>query len=157
MKGSNNRQKARMQVAKQHYRIRSIRNDTLHKLTTHLCEHYREITIEDLNVKGMMKNRRLSKAISDIGFYEFRRQLEYKAKLHNNTIHVANRWFPSSKQCSSCLELKSNLKLSDRLYVCDVCNLEIDRDVNAAINLLNYTVSSTGLEACGEGRSGIIH
>jgi len=155
-RGSKNREKARMEVARLYYRMACSRNDALHKLTNFLCQCYVKITIEDLNIKGMMKNRRLAKSISDMGFYEFRRQLDYKAKLHNNTIEIASRWFPSSKMCSTCHALKKELTLSDRVFECDECHLQIDRDLNAAINLLNSTVSSTGFQACGEEGAGSI-
>ena len=117
-KGSRNRQKMRDKVAKLHAKIRCIRQDALHKLTTYLCRHYKTIVIEDLNVKGMMANHKLARHIADMGFYECRRQLEYKALLYGNTVHVVDRWFPSSKRCSSCLEVNTQLTLSDRIFSC---------------------------------------
>lgn len=153
VKGSRNRDKARMKLAKLHYRIKCIRRDALHKLTTKLTYNYRTIVIEDLNVKGMMQNHCLARAISDMGWYEFRRQLTYKAELTGSNIVIVNRWFASSKTCSNCGSVKSTLPLSIRQFVCGQCELTIDRDVNAAINLLN-TVSSTGFQACGEASSG---
>jgi len=152
-KGSMNRAKARKKVARLHYRIACIRHDNLHKLTTYLTENYGGIAIEDLNVKGMMSNRKLSRAILDMGFHEFRRQLEYKTKLHGNHIEIADRWFPSSKRCCKCKTRNSQLTLSDRFFKCNHCGLEIDRDHNAAINLF-CTVSSTGYQACGEEGTG---
>lgn len=101
-KKSNNRRKAIMKLAKLHYRIRNIRLDAIHKLTTELAENYSHIGIEDLNVKGMMRNRRLSRSIADMGFHEFRRQLTYKAEICGRKLVVADRWFASSKICSRC-------------------------------------------------------
>lgn len=135
LKGSNNRRKARMHVAIQHYKISCLRKDVLHKITTYLAKNYGVIVLEDLNVSGMLKNHKLAKAITDISFYEFRRQLEYKAKLYGSHVVFANRFFPSSKKCSSCGNVKKELKLSERVYTCDVCGLKIDRDLNAARNL----------------------
>ena len=152
-KGSKNREKARLKLARFHYRIRCIREDALHKLSTYLTNNYAAIALEDLNVKGMLSNRRLSRAIADMGFNELRRQLEYKAVLRGNHIEVVDRWFPSSKMCSACGEIKDELGLSVRSFRCDACGSTLDRDENAARNLLR-TVSSTGTQACGEGGSG---
>jgi putative transposase len=152
-KGSKNRTKARLRVARLHYRIQCQRQDGLHKLTTLLTEGFGTIAVEDLNVSGMMSNRKLARAVMDMGLYEFRRQLEYKARLRGNEIVVANRFFPSSKRCSQCGWVKPDLKLDERTFVCTQCGLRLDRDHNAAINLLS-TVSSTGFEACGEESAG---
>ena len=153
VKGANNRHKQRMRVARLHARIRFVRQDALHKLTTKLAQNYACIVLEDLNVKGMMANHRLARHIADMGFYEFRRQLEYKAKLYGSHIEVADRWFPSSKRCSCCGEINHDLTLKDRLFHCGSCDLSMDRDENAARNLLN-TVSSTEFQACGEEGAG---
>ena len=152
-KGSKTRENARLTLARLHYRLRCIREDALHKLSTYLTNNYAAIALEDLNVKGMLSNRRLSRAIADMGFYELRRQLEYKAVLRGNHIEVVDRWFPSSKMCSACGEVKKALPLSVRSFRCEACGSTLDRDENAARNLLR-TVSSTGTEACGEGGSG---
>ena len=152
-KGSNNRQEAKMKLARLHYRIRCIRQDALHKLTSYLTENFAEIAIEELNVKGMLRNRRLARAISDMGFHEFRRQLDYKAQMRSNHVEVADRWFASSKTCSECRCLKPELPLGERVFHCEPCGFEEDRDLNAAINLFR-TVSSTGSQACREDRSG---
>ncbi len=152
-KGSNNRNKARIKVARLHYRISCIRQDTLHKLTSHLSNNFAAIAIEDLNVKGMMSNRVLARSIADMGFYEFRRQLGYKSQMRNNHIEVVDRWFPSSKRCSCCKIVNDSITLSDRVFKCNNCGLEIDRELNAAINL-ESTVSSTGFQACGEKGAG---
>lgn len=99
------------------------------------------IVIEDLNIKGMMKNRHLSKAISEQKLYEFKRQVLYKSALRGIPVVEADRWFPSSKECSCCGNIKHNLKLKDRVYKCEVCGLVIDRDLNASINLSGYTLT----------------
>ena len=91
--------------------------------------------IEDLNVSGMMKNHKLAGAIADMGFYEVRRQLEYKCELYGSKLVVVDRWFPSSKTCSNCGYKKETLSLSERVFNCENCNFTIDRDLNAAINL----------------------
>jgi putative transposase len=152
-KGSKNRLRAKVMLQRLHYRIRAIRQDSLHKLTTYLTRNFGAIAIEDLNVKGMLRNRRLSRAISDMGFHEFRRQVEYKARLRQNHLEVVSRWFQSSKICSECGAVKESLSLSERRYRCTGCGFESDRDLNAALNLFR-TVSSTGFQACGEEGSG---
>lgn len=138
IKGSSNRRKANQKVAKVHYEVACSRKDILDKLTIYLCENYRVIVIEDLNVSGMLKNHYLALSISDLGFGEFRRQLEYKSKLYGNTLIIADRWYPSSKTCSGCGHVKETLLLSEREFVCESCGQVIDRDLNAAINLRNY-------------------
>lgn len=142
IKGSSNYKKAQKQLAKLHYRISCIRKDAIHKLTHYLTKNHSEIVIEDLNVSGMLKNHRLASAIADCGFYEFRRQLGYKSDWYGAILHIVDRWFPSSKTCSGCGEIKSDLKLKDRTFKCGHCGLSIDRDLNASINLCN-AVSST--------------
>ena len=109
----------------------------MHKLTTALTDNFQYISIENLNVKGMMANHKLAKAISDMGFYEFRRQLEYKAKLKGNIINVIDRWFPSSKTCCNCGNVKKDLTLKERIYKCKKCGIKLDRDFNASINIHN--------------------
>ena len=148
-KGSKNRQKAKKKLAKYHDRISRIRLDFLHKLTTDLVSRFNLIVIEDLNVKGMMKNRCLARLISDMGFFEFKRQLLYKAEQYGNTIFIADRWFPSSKTCSHCGSIHKDLKLLDRVFHCPNCFISIDRDLNASINLKNLALSSRAV-ACGE-------
>lgn len=142
-KKSNNRRKAIIQLAKLHHRIGNIRRDVTHKLTTELAENYSHIGIEDLNVKGMMKNRRLSRSIADMGFHEFRRQLTYKTEMCGRQLVVADRWFASSKICSVCDYKHTELKLSEREWTCPRCNAHHDRDLNAAKNLEKLAVSST--------------
>lgn len=114
---------------------------------------FHTIVIEDLNVRGMMANRHLARSIADMGFFEFRRQLEYKARMRGGVVVVADRWFPSSKTCSVCGSVQEKLPLSIRQWTCQECGADHDRDVNAAINLKNMAVSST-VSACGEEGSG---
>lgn len=148
-KGSANRGKARLKVARLHYRIRCIRQDALHKLTSYLVQTFTLIGIEDLNVSGMMKNRKLARAVADVGMYEFKRQLAYKAQLQGVRIAMADRWFPSSKTCSECGWLKPELSLGEREWVCQECGCVHDRDVNAARNL-KMMAESSSVTACGE-------
>lgn len=134
-KGSNNRYKAKTKLAKLHVRIANIRKDTLHKITTYLCKNHARIVVEDLNVSGMVKNRKLAQSIAGSGFYEFRRQLEYKCKKFGSELIIANRFYPSSKTCSNCGHKKEVLSLSERTFNCDNCGFSLDRDLNAALNL----------------------
>lgn len=136
-KGSNRRARAKLKVARIHRRIANQRKAVLHELTDHLTRTYEVICIEDLNVKGMVKNHKLARAISDAGFGIFRQFLEYKAKLRGNTIKIIDRWFPSSKTCSRCGTAKKELSLSEREFICEHCGLVVDRDINAAVNILN--------------------
>jgi putative transposase len=154
-KGSKNREKAKLKVARLHYRISNIRKDALHKATAKLICENQTIVLEDLNVKGMVKNHCLARVISDVGMFEFRRMLEYKANWYGREIQYANTFYPSSKTCSNCGWKNDNLTLKDRLFKCQICNHEMDRDLNAALNLKKlYTVSSTGIHALGDGSSG---
>jgi putative transposase len=162
-KGSHNYQKAKLKLARCYAKLANIRSDTIHKLTHSLTKRFFIIAIEDLNVKGMLKNSRLAKAISNMGFGEFKRQLSYKSILNGNQLISVDRWFSSSKTCSCCEYQLSELKLSQREWICPQCHAQHDRDINAAINLLNWainklktTVSSTGNHACGEEGSGKI-
>ncbi len=141
VKGSNRRARAKHKIARLHYRITSQRQAILHEISDYVTANYNLITIEDLNVSGMLKNRRLSRAIADAGFGTLRRMIEYKAELRGCDVVVAARWFPSSKICSRCGEVNTDLKLSDRIYRCD-CGLEINRDLNAALNLNKYGVDT---------------
>jgi len=148
-KGSKNREKAKLLLAKMYLKVFNIRQDTLHKLTTYLAKSHSEVVIEDLQVSGMMKNRRLARAIADMGFYEFRRQLEYKCGWYGSELIVVSRTFPSSKMCSQCGHRKKELSLSERVYHCEQCGLEIDRDLNASLNLVAVSLPETE-NACGE-------
>jgi IS605 OrfB family transposase len=118
-----------------HRRVRNLRRDAIHKLTTGLAREYGSIVVEDLNVAGMVRNRKLARVISDAGFGEIRRQLVYKTEWYGGTLIVADRWYPSSKTCSRCGAVKTKLRLSERTYTCTTCGLVIDRDLNAARNL----------------------
>ena len=135
VKGSNRRAKARAKVARLHAHVVNQRGDAIHKATTWLTQTYSDISIEDLNAAGMVKNHHLAKAVSDAAFGEFRRQLEYKTARTGATLHVIDRWYPSSKTCSACGRVKAKLSLAERTYRCDGCGLTMDRDLNAAINI----------------------
>ncbi len=152
-KGSKNRAKAKIKLARLHARISNIRLDAIHKFTTALVHRFATICIEDLDVRKMTKNRRLARCIADIGFYEVSRQLQYKTARHGNRLVIANRFFPSSKTCSKCGYILQALPLSVRQWTCPFCEKNHDRDINAAINLAAYAVSST-VNACGGSSSG---
>ena len=134
--GSKRRAKARAKVARLHARVANQRSDAIHKATTWLASTYSDISIEDLNTAGMVKNHHLAKAVSDAAFGEFRRQLEYKTARTGAALHIVDRWFASSKTCSKCGRVKAKLSLAERVYKCDGCGLVIDRDLNAAVNIL---------------------
>lgn len=153
--GSNNRLKAKNKLAKKYYKIGCIRNNALHQATSFISKNYSTIVIEDLNVKGMLKNHHLSQSISDAGFGEFRRQLTYKCQWYGAELIVADRYFPSSKTCSNCGSIKDTLKLNDRIYKCENCGISIDRDLNASKNLadLGTTLKSRGSYECGDRSS----
>jgi putative transposase len=152
-KGSANRRKAKTKLAKLHASIAAIRSDALHKLTTDLTRRFHTIGIEDLNVRGMVRNRHLARSIADMGFFEFRRQLEYKSAMRGGLVVVADRFYASSKTCSACGHKLEKLPLAVREWTCPDCGTIHDRDVNAAMNLKNMAVSST-VAACGEEGSG---
>ena len=150
--GSKNYEKARTKLNRTYERIRNIRKDYLHKISTHITTRYKYICIEDLKVSNMMKNRNLSKYIAEQGWREFRTMLEYKAERYGCKIVTADRWFPSSQICSCCgnvLQGKDKLKLSQRVYHCQECGNKIDRDYNAAVNLKLY-----GMRAIGQVKEG---
>jgi putative transposase len=152
-KGSNNRKKAKVKLSRLHYRIGNIRRDAIHHLTTKVVDEFDIIAIENLHVSGMIKNRKLSRSIADMGFFEFRRQLEYKAEIKGKKIIVADRWFASSKICYVCGYKLENLSLSTREWTCVQCGKNHDRDLNAAKNLEKLAVSST-VSACGASSNG---
>jgi len=135
IRGSKNSQKAKTKLAKLHFRISNQREDILHKFTSFLCLSYSILNVEDLAAKNMVKNRKLALAISDIGIGKFKRQLEYKSTIYGNVLNFADRFYPSSKLCSKCGHKKEDLKLSDRVFKCEKCELEINRDFNASLNL----------------------
>jgi putative transposase len=157
---SRNRKKTGKRLAKQHARVAHIRRDAAHKLTSYLCKNHALIAIEDLHVAGMLKNHQLAQAVSDSNFGEIRRQLEYKSIWRGVHLVVLDRFYPSSKTCSACGWMDEDLDLSARTFVCKACGLVIDRDLNAAINLMNEAVKPTGSysesHACGESSSGTI-
>lgn len=149
-KGSSNYRKASDKAARLYRRIANTRKDTLHKVTSNLTRTKSVVVIEDLNVAGMVKNRCLARAISEMGFGEFRRQLEYKGKWYGCQVIVADRFYPSSKRCSACGEINKELKLSDREWTCAKCGTTHDRDFNAARNLEFVAARSTETQnACG--------
>jgi putative transposase len=127
------------------------RRDALHKTTTGLLRRFGTIVVEDLHVAGMVRNRRLARAVSDAGFGEFRRQVEYKTAWSGGRVIVADRWFASSKTCSDCGAVRAKLLLSERTYVCGACGLVTDRDVNAALNLAEYGRKVLEQEIAGSG------
>ncbi|MGJ3560994.1 RNA-guided endonuclease TnpB family protein [Streptomyces sp. INA 01156] len=129
-------EKANAQRNKVHHRVADLREDALHKLTTAVAAEYGTVVVEDLNVAGMLCNRRLARQIADAGFGEIRRRLDHKTRRrHATRLIVADRWYPSSKTCSGCGAVKAKLPLHVRTYECDACHLVIDRDDNAALNL----------------------
>ena len=132
--GSHNYKKASLKVARLHRRVANIRKDYLHKLTTVLAKNHGKVVIEDLNVSGMLKNHKLARAIADCGFYEFRRQLEYKCQRYGSEMAIVDRFYPSSQLCSNCGH-QQKMPLSERVYNCMQCGMRKDRDLNAAINL----------------------
>ncbi|MCX4909490.1 RNA-guided endonuclease TnpB family protein [Streptomyces sp. NBC_00878] len=146
-KGSANRAKARLKVAKVHARIADRRRDHLHKATTRLVRENQTIVIEDLTVQNMVQNRSLARAISDAAWREMRNMLEYKCDWYGRDLVVVDRFFPSSKLCSSCGALQEKMPLHVRTWICD-CGTTHDRDVNAAKNLLALGLS---VSVCGAG------
>lgn len=137
-KGSNRWHKVKKKIAKLYYYITCKRRAVLHEFTDFTTKTYNLIVIENLNVSGMVKNHCLARAISDVGMHEMRRQFGYKSKFRECLLIVADRWFASSKICSQCGFKKDNLSLADRMFVCDNGCKPVNRDVNAAKNLLNY-------------------
>ncbi|MBE3574678.1 MAG: IS200/IS605 family element transposase accessory protein TnpB [Firmicutes bacterium] len=135
--GANNRRKSALRLARLHRRIRNIRKDFLHKLSTHLAKTKRVIVVEDLNVAGLVQNQRLARHIADMGWGEFRRMLAYKAIWYGSQLLVANRYYPSSKTCSVCGHVLETLPLHVREWTCPACGTHHDRDMNAAKNLLD--------------------
>jgi putative transposase len=141
-KGSNGYEKQRIVVAKIHEKIANSRKDFLHKLTTKIVSENDVICVEDLNVSGMLKNRKLSKAVADVGIFELNRQIEYKSQWYGKQVIKISRWEPSTKKCSSCGNIKT-MKLSQRTYECE-CGLVIDRDLNASINIKMAGLAMSG-------------
>ncbi|MGA4731952.1 IS607 family element RNA-guided endonuclease TnpB [Micromonospora taraxaci] len=128
-------ERAAARLGRAHARVAHLRRDGLHKLTTRLAREHGTIVVEDLNVVGMLANRKLARHIADAGFAEIRRQLAYKTGWNGGRLLLADRWYPSSKTCSGCGTVKTKLTLSEREYTCEACGLVIDRDRNASLNL----------------------
>ena len=157
-KSSSNRNKRRYKVALLHKKVSNQRNDFLHKVSKYLTDKYETIVTETLKVKNMIKNSKLSKAISDVAWGKFITFLEYKSKNKEGKIIKIDTFFPSSKTCRHCSNINSELKLSQREWLCPNCNNLIDRDLNASINILNEgkikilssTAGTVGIKACGD-------
>ena len=147
-KGSANRAKARTKVARTHRKVRDARRDFLHRTSTRLVRGNDVIVIEDLAVRNMVRNRHLARVISDCGWGEFRRQLEYKCQRARRDLIVIDRWYPSSRTCSACGHLLGELSLSTRHWTCPSCGSRHDRDINAAKNIL---AAGQAVTACGAG------
>jgi putative transposase len=151
-RGSANRAKARAKVARAHRKVRAGRADFLHRASTRLVRDHDVIVIEDLAVKNMVRNRSLAKAISDCGWGTFRAMVEYKAARAGRHVIVIDRWYPSSKTCSSCGHLLAELSLKTRTWQCPSCGTRHDRDINAAKNILAAGPAVAGGnpgDACG--------
>jgi len=147
IKGSKNKEKSRIRLARKHKQIADIRRDFIHKTTSTLCNENQVIVMENLRVANMIKNHKLARAISDVGWGEFKRQVEYKSKIYDNLIIKAGTFYPSSKTCSNCGCVNHELTLNDRIFNCPECQFSIDRDTGAALNL--YTLGLREIYACG--------
>ena len=141
VKGSKNQRKTYNKISRLHARIARIRLDFLHKLTTYLAQTFKLIKMENLKVKGMMANPKLAGAISDLGFYEFKRQIDYKCRMYGARLVLVDQWFPSTKTCSNCGS-KKDRPLSVRTFDCPACGISLDRDFNASVNILNWEPSA---------------
>ena len=146
-KGSKNRAKARLKVARIHAKVAARRRDYQHKLSTRLIRENQVICIESLSVKNMIKNHSLAKAISDVGWSELVRQLEYKANWYGRTLVKIDKFYPSSKRCHACGHVLDSLSLDERFWLCPQCKIFHDRDINAAKNVLT---AGLAVSACGE-------
>ena len=139
LEACSNIQKQKHVIQNLYRKLSNIRTNYIHQVTTEIVKNKpSRVVLEDLNIKGLMKNKHLSKSVSDSKWFEFRRQIEYKAELYGIEVVIADRFYPSSKTCSCCGNVKKDLKLSDRTYRCVECGLEVDRDINASINLARY-------------------
>jgi putative transposase len=139
----------RARIGRLHTAVANARRDGLHKLTTRLVRAHGAIVLEDLNVAGMTRNRRLARHVAGVGMAELRRQIEYKSRWAGVRVHLADRWYPSSKTCSACGVVKAKLCLSERVYRCEACGLVLDRDLNAARNLAALVPRETSSPSCG--------
>jgi putative transposase len=149
-KGSVNRNKQRKKVHRIHQKIKDVRLDFLHKLTSHMIAKYDGVVVEDLNISGMMRNHHLAKSVADVAWSEFVRQLEYKALWNSKYFLKIDKFYPSSKTCSRCGWKNEELTLSDRVFNCKVCGFSLDRDLNAAINI--HRLGASQINACGEDK-----
>lgn len=145
--GSNNRKKARIRLARKHEKLNNQKRDFLNKLTSKIIDENQIIILEDLNIAGMIQNKHLAKSIQQSNWFEFKIKLMYKANWYGREVKVVERFFPSSKTCSVCGEKNTELKLKDREWTCTNCNMNHDRDINAAINLKN-TAGTVEINAC---------
>ncbi|MEM0134771.1 MAG: transposase, partial [Thermoplasmatales archaeon] len=143
-KGSNNRNKQIVKVQKIHQHIRNVRTDFNHKVSTAIAKHYGTVVIEDLNIQGMQRNHHIAKSVTDQGWYQFKQMLAYKLGWRKAELIEIGQFDPSSKMCSRCGNIKHDLKLSDRIYHCNACGLSMDRDLNAATNILNMGMIKVG-------------
>jgi len=153
-RGSANRCKAGARLARHHVRVRDTRQHFLHQVSNQLVKTHDRLVLEGLNITGIMSNRRLARAVGDAAWGELARQITYKQHWRGGQIVVADRWFPSSKTCSSCGKIKPDLTLGDRTYTCGDCGLVLDRDLNAAVNLAAWAEDHTPAVADGAGRGG---
>ena len=149
-KGSNNRRKQIVRVRKIHLQIRDARMDFNHKVSTAIAKHYGTVVVEDLNIQGMQRNHHIAKSVTDQGWYQFRQMITYKMQWRKGELIEIGRFDPSSKMCSKCGNMKHDLKLSDRIYHCNTCGLTIDRDLNAAINILHMGLIKVGKNVGGD-------
>jgi putative transposase len=164
VEGSQNWWKNTKKLARAHYRVACLRQDTLHKMTTQVARTYSLIGLADLNTKGMLANHHLAQVVSDASFFEVKRQLLYKAEQHGGYLQLVDRWFPSSKTCHVCRWIKQDLTLADRVWMCERCGTMHERDVNAAIMIetealrmisdVPVVASSERKIACGAGSAG---
>jgi putative transposase len=146
LKGSRNRQKARLKVARVHRQVSDSRKDFLHKLTTQLVRENQTIVVEDLAIKNMVKNHKLASSISDASWGEMVRQLEYKCRWYGRDLIKIDRWFPSSKRCGSCGHIVDKMPLNIREWECPSCGANHDRDINASKNIL---AAGLAVSVCG--------
>ena len=145
-KGSKNREKARKKLAKKYEKITNKKQDFLHKLSNRIVNENQVICLEDLNVKGMVKNHNLADSISEVSWYEFVRQLKYKAEWRGRVVVQVDRFFPSSKTCYNCGFINQDLTLNDREWTCPKCGTHHDRDINASLNILRQGLNKINLE-----------
>jgi putative transposase len=150
---SNRWRRAQQRVARLHATVAAVRADSWHQLTTRLAQHFDTVVVEDLHVAGMVRNRKLARALTDAAPATLRRHLGYKTGWYGSTLHIADRWYPSSKTCSACQTVKPKLSLAERTYDCTTCGLCLDRDVNAARNLAAL-VRHVDLELPGDVKTG---